>query len=463
MNPKIKQDFPEAVKVQLLDLTPPQEDVLLTDPWSLPIRTCMWGMALSAIHINNFYLDYIGNTLGVLLIYLGLRSLRDAGNAFRSAWAASLVLLILNTASLGIGVLPLSLDESYTILYGGLYAITTFVLLLLFRAGVTKVFRDAGQKPERDPLLFAALWYALMIFCALTPLGQLFPVALLMVALYILILRSIFKLPATLNRVGYRLVNAPVRIPGKALAMGYIALCLLLVFGGSFLANHQVPESTAFTPPARGEDYTALAELGAPEETLDWLTEEQLAILQETVAVETNEQKTSMQPGEFYVNDFLTWSNVAFWQPDGTAYVAMSYRWAEGASYWNDGFVMYGSQGIRLVGGKLFWEEDGESVQAAMPRLRNEWVVANSFMGSESYEAILGGMTYPLGSANQGGLVLYQWIPNERIDLFTLFDFNHRLSPVQLPYCQPEDEILQGGINPIILSVNFWGPGEDNL
>lgn len=457
MNPIIKQDFPEAVKAQLLDLTPPQEDVRWTDPWTLPIRTAMWGMALSAIHINNFYLDYIGNTLGVLLIYLGLRSLRDAGNAFRSAWAASLVLLILNAASLGIGVLPLSLDESYTILYGGLYAITTFVLLLLFRAGVMKVFRDAGQKPERDPLLFAALWYALMIFCALTPLGQLFPVALLMVALYILILRSLFKLPATLNRVGYRLVNAPVRIPGKALAMGYIALCLLLVFGGSFLANHQVPESTAFTPPARGVDYTALADLGAPEETLDWLTEEQLAILQETVAIQTDLQSTPRGPSLIGADRF-EWANVAFWQPDGSAYVAMTFRWVGGASYWNDGFVAYSGESMSLLGGKLFWEEDGESVQAEIPRLKNEWVVVGSFMGSESVEAIQGGITYPLGSANQGGLVLYHWVPDSRVDLTALFYLKHRLGPVQLPYRLPEDEILQGSSSRLVLYVVFMAP-----
>jgi hypothetical protein len=61
---------------------------------------------------------------------------------------------------------------------------------------------------------------------------------------------------------------------------------------------------------------------------------------------------------------------------------------------------------------------------------------------------ITGALSYPFGSEEQGGYVLYRYTVMTDSDIYdthAIFSYVHLLSPLHIPYTRTEDLILSGG------------------
>ena len=81
----------EMIEQGLGEILPGEGVVEEVNPWREPIGRIAAGMALTGITLNFLYLQYLLPTLGAALQYLGFRTLRRSGPAFRIAWGLSLV------------------------------------------------------------------------------------------------------------------------------------------------------------------------------------------------------------------------------------------------------------------------------------------------------------------------------------------------------------------------------------
>ena len=96
----------EMIEQGLGEIVPGEGVVEEVNPWREPIGRIAAGMALTGITLNFLYLQYLLPTLGAALQYLGFRTLRRSGPAFRIAWGLSLVELVWHAVWLMLSASP---------------------------------------------------------------------------------------------------------------------------------------------------------------------------------------------------------------------------------------------------------------------------------------------------------------------------------------------------------------------
>lgn len=267
----LKQDLPEL---------PPEDITHAVTPWRKAMNRVVAGLALTTLTLNFLWLDSILPAIGMVLLLLGIRALRRENGWLRVCW----VLTALRTAySWAVLILQATIWHN-TVLADALTAaavISVGVNLVLFFClwrGLLAVQRKAGQTARARGAGGLVIWYALLI-----PLGLVrysgWLVFILVVALYICILRSLYKLSKGLDEAGYAVEAAPVRLPDRAVA---IALAVVLAVGlaCAYLFGNSYPMAwTAVEPDSRTEVAQVRAELealGFPAEVLDDLTGEDI-------------------------------------------------------------------------------------------------------------------------------------------------------------------------------------------
>ena len=446
----------EMIEQGLGEIVPGEGVVEEVNPWREPIGRIAAGMALTGITLNFLYLQYLLPTLGAALQYLGFRTLRRSGPAFRIAWGLSLVELVWHAVWLMLSASPWRLEgmTAYTLGLAGMAV--QIARLLLLRAGLRDVCRRAEVEPQGDPLRAAVIWQVLIAVLAFSPLAQSWLAAIPMIIAFVLIIQSLERVGGSLGGAGYCFVDAPVRVSSGVMKWGYLLGCFALVLLTSTVVNH--PRLDAQPVPAQGEAETrqALAELGLPEEVLADLSDEHVRALEGALRVDVQQEMmsfyssttTETQKADADANRLCSYI-IYIELPDSRMAVLNYFDWQQGGAYWGDA-VMLGWQDTYeyltgQIGGALLYEKNGQAYTAPIPRLNNGVVTTTDwFSGIQSYPRITGTVSYPFGAQNQRGYVLYILQLRDlgywgRLNGNTSITYRHRLQPFSLPYQTPAE------------------------
>ena len=446
----------EMIEQGLGEIVPGEGVVEEVNPWREPIGRIAAGMALTGITLNFLYLQYLLPTLGAALQYLGFRTLRRSGPAFRIAWGLSLVELVWHAVWLMLSASPWRLEgmTAYTLGLAGMAV--QIARLLLLRAGLQAVCRRAEVVPQGDPLRAAVIWQVLIAVLAFSPLAQSWLAAIPMLIAFVLIIRSLVRVGGSLGGAGYCFVNAPVRVSSGVMKWGYLLGCFALVLLTSTVVNH--PRLDAQPVPAQGEGETrqALAALGLPENVLADLSDEHVRALEGALRVDVQQEMmsfyssttTETQKADADANRLCSYI-IYIELPDSRMAVLNYFDWQQGGAYWGDA-VMLGWQDTYeyltgQIGGALLYEKNGQAYTAPIPRLNNGVVTTTDwFSGIQSYPRITGTVSYPFGAQNQRGYVLYILQLHDlgywgRLNGNTSITYRHRLQPFSLPYQTPAE------------------------
>ena len=443
----------EMIEQGLGEIVPGEGVVEEVNPWREPIGRIAAGMALTGITLNFLYLQYLLPTLGAALQYLGFRTLRRSGPAFRIAWGLSLVELVWHAVWLMLSASPWRLEGVTAYALGMAVQI---VQLLALRAGLRDVCRRAEVEPKGDPLRAAVIWQVLIAVLAFSPLAQSWLAAIPMIIAFVLIIRSLVRVGGSLGGAGYCFVNAPVRVSSGVMKWGYLLGCFALVLLTSAVVNH--PRLDAQPVPAQGEAETrqALAELGLPEEVLADLSDEHVRALEGALRVDVQQEMmsfyssttTEIQKADADADRLCAY--IIYIELPGSRMAVLNYfDWQQGGAYWGDA-VMLGWQDTYeyltgQIGGALLYEKNGQAYTAPIPRLNNGVVTTTDwFSGIQSYPRITGTVSYPFGAQNQRGYVLYilQLRDLNVVGITrgnTWITYRHRLQPFSLPYQTPAE------------------------
>lgn len=420
----------------------PREEPIESRECSKPIELIIWGMVLTSITLNFLLLQYILPTIGVILLFLGFRSLRAGNKWFFIAYLMAFLNLFGQAVYLGILVTPLHNRIDNVVFWGIFLGAFQVVQFLVFRKALHNVFQKAGRVPSRDPLLWAVVWTVLSTSCALSSLAQSWIIATVLLIGFILILRSLYRFGRELNALGCDFSAEPAKIGNKVIVYGYLIICCLIMVVCSLVSNHLPLQSSEFSFPANSEGRAMLLSLGFPEEILQEVSDEEVALLKDAIHIQ-NEREIL----EFGLKKKVEAKTVYIECPNNSLYVMQYFQWIAGGTYWQDGIsISAGNETLELINGVLLYEKDDSMYSAKFPRLKDEVVTAqNWFSGAEEQKQIMGAVNYPFGTKNQRGYLLYHLqVPEENWLGGTIFNYAHLSFPVQIPYEETEQAILMG-------------------
>ena len=273
-----RDDAFEALLAQSVAELPPEEIVADVTPWRRAMNRILFGMALCAITLNFWCLNYLLPAIGTVLLLLGFRALRREnpwlGGCFVCAVLRAACVfpsLILNTT-----ILPVDAFRSAA---AAVSAALMLALLLCFWQGLRAVRRKAGLPAQGGGAGALLAWYVLMcVLAAVHYTGLLVPIAMLVG--YVCILRSLFRLSGTLDEAGYAIAPQPVRVTDRCIALILAAAlgigCTLgYLFGSSYRMDWQPADASEQTQTAAIRQQ--LLDLGFPEAVLNDLTPEDIA------------------------------------------------------------------------------------------------------------------------------------------------------------------------------------------
>ena len=275
---------------------PPERVAHGVTPWRRGIERTVLGLGLSAVSLDLTILEGVPlledlfQPLCTLLAVLGLRSLRRENLWFRLCWAMALFRGGWQLFGLVMGTTTCWRAVSAALPVRVLAQVNLVVMLAIYFClwqAIRAVQRKAGMPPGAWSGAVLTVWYgAVALVVSATGTIRGWPVLALILS-YAVALRCLLELGRALDRAGYVIRPAPVRLPDWALTavillvLGVGAACGLMLFRSYPMDGQPQQELSAQAEQVR----TELLEMGFPEEILADLTEQDVLACQGAVRV----------------------------------------------------------------------------------------------------------------------------------------------------------------------------------
>ena len=435
-------DF-EAMLARSVPDTPPEEIVAEVTPWRRAMNRILFGMALCAITLNFWCLNYILPAIGTVLLLLGFRALRQENRWLGGCFAITVIraayffaTLILNTTILQSAVFTPAVTTALT----AANAVLLLALYVCFWRGLLAVQKKAGLPAQAGGALALIVWYALVcILAAVQYGGWVVPIAMLIG--YGFILRSLCRLSGVLDEAGYAIAPGPVRVTDRCLVLVIAAVlgigCTLgYLFGSSYRMDWQPVDTSEQTQTETIRQQ--LLDLGFPEDVLNDLTPEDIAACDGALRVVTETE-------DYPVNDGR---NVSYKESDGeggvvsvldTVYDVRELRLTSvgvqlpGAQetwrvyhhfLWTTDPDFYGTEVLQIwpadenmqdgwrfagdVTGRVLYDRDGQTFTASYHTLGRQTYTADSvFFGQRTNSDLFAAFSLPRHGEHARGYVAY--------------------------------------------------------
>ena len=424
-------------------------------------------------------LQYILPTVGLVLLLLGFRALRRenrwfcAGFRLCGAWFACAVA--------GLALRAAIAPETASSWLGYAAAALELAVFLCLWRGLDAVQRKAGL-PSGKSAAALFFWYVLLV--ALTfarpNVGWLFAAVIL--AAYLCVLRSLFRLTRVLDENGYAVRPAAVRVPDGWLAAGltaWLAACIACgyLFGGSYAMDW-----TALPPQgAYAEERAQLAALGFPEDVFADLSEDDLAACRGALRVVSRSEDVPMNDGRTVKKGFgqHTWTDIVYDTRElrvtgvaiqiaeasdggGEWIVFYHFHWLE-----NPGF--YGTEALRVLPtsdepvdwgdwtGRVLYDRGGAAFAAPYASLGNVTAAYSSFGTLVTQTNGIAAFSLPNRGENQRGYVACRVrTPAETPYLRIQMDYVHQKTWLQYPVEPSAEAYSHNRADGRVLCVSQW-------
>lgn len=410
---------------------PPVVDAEIT-PWKRAMHRIVWGIGLTTCTLDVWIIKYLMLAVGTVLLWLGFRALRRENRCFTACWVISLIQAAFQFAGLILNatIWGSELDLRWLSYFGLLLPLIQYICLW---QGIIEVRRRAGQ-PAEARAAGALIWFYLVLAAlALLNVQGLIVVGALLVV-YILILRSLAKLPHLLDEAGYQVQPAPVRVSdGRILVIWFVALLICIPTATLLFGRYPME----WTPRPAGEQAgleeirSNLVELGVPEQVADDLSAEDLSSLEGALRVEVDVTEEPFNNGrevrvtsgnytqihtEYDVKE-LKVTNLAVELPGKRWQIIHHFQWQVQPKYRTTECIVLwpaartsirGYQMEGTVTGRLLYDMDGTTYLGDYYRLSVEDYTTNSFMmGTEENHWPMALFSLPLDGENCRGYLTY--------------------------------------------------------
>ena len=275
-----EKDFDSMLESTMSEL-PPEDIVSEVTPWKKSMHRVLIGLAMSSLTLNFWCLNYILPAIGFILMLLGFRTLHRENTPFKTCYAITLIrsvyyfsMLILNAT-----IYQQAFYESGWMWYltiGNL--ILQFIQLVCLWQGIKAVQRKAGLPEHAGGAVGLMIWFGIICFLGIIHYSGII-IAAIVILVYILAIRSLWKLASEMDEAGYMIEAAPVRVPDMVLTgiiVGALAvgLALAYIFGGTYPMDWQPLSVMQKEEVAEIKEH--LISIGFPEKILEDMTDEDI-------------------------------------------------------------------------------------------------------------------------------------------------------------------------------------------
>ena len=450
--------------------TPPHEVVDTVTPWRHAMCMVLWGIGLSAVTLNFLGLGYILPAIGYLLRLCGFRTLRRENRFFAGCYVITALQCAFFAASMVLSCTIYASSEAVleiTQPLGVVSAIMQLILPLLLWGAICSVQRKCSLAAHAPAALWLFAWYVLLFVLAVfgASLGLIGGAAL--IAVFVLIIRSLYKLYSGLDEAGYAVKAAPDFLSNRTLVIIVTALTLLMMFCG-YLFFSKYPMDWQPVEPAGNESVREeLLELGFPENVLNDLSAEDLAACSGAVRVVSQSEDMPVNDGRKVDRDNvihtvydvkeLHVTGVAVELPNGRWMIFHHFLWTvnpgfygtESMQLWptyvdNDGWASAGDPS-----GRVLCDMDGRSFAAGYYFLGNQTFTSNDiFFGSRLSTDVFAAFSMPNRAENCRGYVAY---PIDTLDegwlLNSWMNYTHQSNRFQFPVVTAMDARMRNSWN----------------
>jgi hypothetical protein len=412
--------------------------------WSGLLLPIAVGMILQAISLGFLLLQFILPSVGLVLIYVGVREFRLVNRWFRIAWGASLCALLAWAMLMVLMATPLAVSvENPGILtpiglFGLLRALCLAGLLFAVWKGIRVFFHEKGTPQSAGEIIGSLVW----IVC-INLIGFLYfqnggiegnwIVALFIFIVYIVLGVAMSQLGNALDKTELIPTYSPVRLSGTLWGTGYLLGILVMIACVGIFVNHPIVLGEKIQFSAEEGIRAELVAKGMPKEAAAVLSNEAADYLKDATTFQVQEEmlKYKNQSAMYVATIFVKTS-------DKTAYALEYFRWKYSKAYWDDGFVLWGDGTVKYLDGKLAYDTKGVThfsnlLQAGEPIERWDSNGVNKTAG------ITAGVSYPFGTQEHRGYVLVEFSNKEWQPGYILFDYCHFNTPLRFPFDYPKN------------------------
>ena len=454
-----ERDFEELLR-ETAPEAPPDDLIPRITPWRRSVERVLWGCALSAITVNFLLLNYLLPAIGLVLMLLGFRTLRQENGWFRLCY----ILAALRCAVAGYSlirnatVFPAAPWET---MLGPVSLLLLFAVFFALWRGLCTLRDSSGLELPTGSAAALLVWYGIICVLALLNTSGLLP-GITMVVSYVLILRNLSHLSGALDEAGYAIQAAPVRLSDRWVArilaaILAVGIALGYLFGGSYSMDWEAQDTD--TTAEVQEIKNHLAALGFPEDILEDLTDADLLACAgaKQVVVDVmdhpanrgrqvvNRNNVRTEYRTVYDTKELRITGIAVELPDERESwkIIQHFQWLE-----NPGF--YGTESIQLwpasrlnegwsqsgdFTGRVLYDENGQTYTAPYFYLGEEVYTSNSmFWGESQNQDLFAAFSLPDRGENHRGYVSYtiqEMVDGCIVDAW--INYTHQMTWAQYP------------------------------
>lgn len=409
----------------------------LTDinPFREAVSKVIAGLVLTTFTLQFLYLNYILPTIGVMLIYLGMRTLRSGNGYFRGGWLLSLLRVILVSFQLLVTVTPYSgiLGDWSLWLGQGIHMGFLFCLGM----GIRKAGLQAGLEHPKMATWPVMVWQVVFLGIAMVGSGS-WTILILLVVSWINLVRRICRCADDLETVGYGMPASPVWFSAKPMLLTYLVLLVIAMTGLSLMANYtpvdaETVDASAFTGATESASAVRreLIEKGFPEEMLSQILDEDLEDLGEVKAVICGVQDDTGLLNADEKKEQIRTSTVAVCTADHRMKLFSSFTYLDGkrAGIRDCAEIIYPrgeAFNYEDICGRIFFREENVILQSRLliQEKEEEYLWFGDISRNETAETVY---SFPPFSKEQRGYLCW-WIVPEAGMYMEDYDFNVYIS-----------------------------------
>ncbi len=256
----------------------PEDIVSDVTPWKKAMRRVLFGMALNAVTLNFFALNYVLPCIGLILSLLGFRTLRQENKWLKGCFAITVIRCIYSFSLIAINTTLLR--ESRLTAVASIFNLSLqFLLFFCFWQGLKGIQKKAGLPPRAKGAAALMIWFLFLCFLGLIQYSGVI-IALAMIIGYVFIIRSLVRVSAELDEAGYAVLASPIKVTDRVVviiisAFIVVGCTLGYLFGSSYKMSWSKVEQNEHQ--REEEVKEKLLALGFPEYVLDDLSAEEIA------------------------------------------------------------------------------------------------------------------------------------------------------------------------------------------
>ncbi len=295
-----EREFERRLAAELPEL-PPDDIAREVTPWRKAVNRILVGIGLNVITLNFLGLNDFLPAVGMILCLLGFRTLRRESGWFRAGLVITAVKTVFCLSALVINMTVYrEILEEEELFYelSLLQAALLFALIICLWGGFRRIQRRArtGSGNDVGALL---LWYVALWLLAIWETESMW-IGIAMIALFLLIIRSLSRTSHEMEKAGYVVEPAPVRVADRTLVGTLTVMVILgMVIACLFFSRYPMEWELAGENTARTEEIREeLTDMGFPEAVLKDLTEEDLLACQGATQVVIGEESYRYFSGE---------------------------------------------------------------------------------------------------------------------------------------------------------------------